>query len=64
LQKRQHHEHQSRPLHAGRAEGEERQGDAHVAGIHEPRWKRKTAGSETKKEKIEADEQANCSKNY
>jgi hypothetical protein len=64
LQKRQHHEQQSGPLHAGRAKGEQRQGDTHVACIHEQRWERKTAGSETKKEKIEADEQANCGKNY
>jgi hypothetical protein len=46
------------------AEGEQRQGDTHVVCIHEQRWERKTAGSETKKEKIEADEQANCGKIY
>ena len=50
-------------MHARRAKGEQRQGDTHVARFHKQRWERKTARAETKKGKIEADDQTHCGKN-
>jgi hypothetical protein len=57
------HEHQRGPLQAELAEREQRQRNAHIAGIHKQRWERKTARAETKKGKIEADDQTHCGKN-
>ncbi len=52
LEKSDHYKKQSRPLHAGLTEGQQNQGEAHVARIHKQFWQSKAAGAETKQEEI------------